>query len=338
MENHASAIWGGGKVVTAIVLAGGLGTRLRPLTNIIPKPLVTIAGIPLIQRIINTLPSSVDEVIVAAGYRAADIERYFEERQQRMPVRIVAEEKPLGTAGALWNLRNALDSTFIVLNGDVVNSLPLASMFEFHRQRKALATISLWTVPDPTAFGVVRLVDGSVIAEFREKPKKEEAFSNLINAGTYIMEPEIFGHMTGDNFSLEREVFPLLTGGMLHGFTFDGYWIDCGSRETFLTAQLMLLNSERLGIEKNARMEGCSLNRPFAVEKGARLKGVRLGPNAYVERGAKIGEGSVVENSAVLANASIGRNCKITNSIICPGVVMNDSTVSDNKILGEPSQ
>ena len=314
-----------------------MGTRLRPLTNLIPKPLVAIAGVPLIQRVINTLPSTVDEVIVAACYMAGDLERYFEGRQQRIPVRVVAEEKPLGTAGALWNLRKRLDSTFIVLNGDVVNSLPLADMFEFHREKKALATISLWTVPDPTAFGIVRLVDGSVIAEFREKPKREEAFSNLINAGTYIMEPEIFGHMSGDNFSLEREVFPVVTGERLRGYTFAGYWVDCGSRENFLTAQLMLLNSEKLGIEKNAKMEGCSLSRPFAVEKGASLKGVRLGPNAYVERGAIIGEGSIVENSAVLASASIGRNCRITNSIICPGVIMNDSSVSDNKILGEPS-
>ncbi len=324
-------------MVKAVVLAGGFGTRLRPLTNIIPKPLVPIAGIPLLQRIINTLPAGVEEVIVAAGYRGHDIENYFLENSQRAPVVVVTEHKPLGTAGALWNLRNMLDSTFVVLNGDVVNSLPVAEMRTFHEEKGAIATISLWEVADPSPFGAVRLSDGSAIAEFREKPARGEAFSNLINAGTYIMEPGIFHHMSREDFSLEREVFPRLTSGSLYGYRFDGYWIDCGSREMFLTAQQLLMDRESLGIEKSARMDGCSLSRPVAVEKGAKLSGVRLGPNAYVERGATIDEGSVVENSAVLANAAIGRNCRITGSIICPGAVLGDSTVSDNQILGEPS-
>lgn len=328
---------GSDELVKAVVLAGGFGTRLRPLTNLIPKPLVPIAGTPLIQRIMNTIPSSVEEVIVAAGYRAGDIEKYFETREQGIAVKVVTEHRPLGTAGALWNLRNSLDSTFFVLNGDVLNSLPLEQMHAFHEQRGALATISLWKVPDPSAFGIVRLEDGSVITEFKEKPTREEAFSNLINAGTYIMTPEIFEHMNHENFSLEREIFPMLTKGRLHGFTFDGYWIDCGSREMFLRAQNMLMDREKLGIEKSVKIDGCSLNRPVAVERGARLRGVRLGPNAYIEKGAKIEEGSSVENSAVLANSSIGRNCRITGSIICPGAVVGDSTVSDNQILGEPS-
>ena len=105
----------------------------------------------------------------------------------------------------------------------------------------------------------------------------------------------------------------------------------------FLNAQQLLINKEGLGIVKSAKMDGCSLNRPVAVEKGARLKGVRLGPNAYVETGAVIEEGSVIENSAVLSNASIGRNCRITGSIVCPGTKLEDSTVSDNQIIGEPS-
>lgn len=328
---------GGDELVKAVILAGGFGTRLRPLTNLIPKPLVPIAGIPLIQRIMNTLPPSVEEVIVAAGYRAGDIESYFKTRDHGVAVKVVTEHRPLGTAGALWNLRNSLDSTFFVLNGDVLNSLSLEKMQAFHEERGALATISLWEVADPSAFGIVRLKDGSEIAEFKEKPTREEAFSNLINAGTYIMGPGIFEHMNHENFSLEREIFPKLTDGMLHGFSFDGYWIDCGSREMFLRAQNMVIGMEKLGIEKSVKIDGCSLNRPVAVEKGAKLRGVRLGPNAYVEKGAKIEEGSWVENSAVLANSTIGRNCKISGSIVCPGVVVGDSTVSDNQILGGPS-
>lgn len=324
-------------MVKAVILAGGFGTRLRPLTNAIPKPLVPIAGIPLIQRVINTLPRDTDEVIVAAGYRSADIHEYFKDRESPFEVKVVAEHRPLGTAGALWNLRGKLDSSFLVLNGDVVNSLSLRDMYAFHREKGALVTISLWRVQDPTAFGIVRIANGSTITEFKEKPTREEAFSNLINAGTYIMEPEIFQHMSHENFSLEREIFPALAAGRLHGYAFEGYWIDCGSREMFLNAQQMLINLDRLGVEKSVKMDGCSLSRPVAVEKGARLRGVRLGPNAYVERGARIGEGSVVENSAVLSDASIGRNCRISGSIVCPGAVVNDSTVSDNQILGNPS-
>lgn len=321
----------------AVILAGGFGTRLRPLTNLIPKPLVPIAGIPLIQRIIGTLPGDVEEVIIAAGYRAHDLEAYFRDNEQKAPVRVVAEHKPLGTAGALWNIRHMLDGTFIVLNGDVLNSLALSDMHSFHREKNALATISLWKVPDPTAFGIVRLENGSVITEFKEKPSREEAFSNLVNAGTYVMEPGIFGHMSHENFSLEREIFPLLTNGELHGYGFEGYWIDCGSREMFLNAQRLVMDLNGMGIEKSARVDGCSLSRPVAVEKGARVRGVRLGPNAYVEKGAHIDEGTVIENSAIMSNAEIGRNCRISNSIVCPGTVMADSTISDNQIIGSQS-
>ena len=320
----------------AVILAGGFGTRLRPLTNLVPKPLVSIAGVPLIQRIMDTLPPSVDEIIIAAGYRAHDIESYFLDRKEPAPVTVVTEHKPLGTAGALWNLRNKLDTTFLVLNSDVINSLSLADMISFHRDKHAIATISLWKVADPTAFGIVRLSNGTEISEFREKPKREEAFSNLINAGTYVMDTDIFQHINHENFSLEREVFPMLTDGRLHAYSFEGYWIDCGSREMFLAAQQLIINRDGLGIAKAAKVDGCSLNRPVAVEKGAHIRGVRLGPNAYVERGAKIGEGTTVENSAILANANVGKNCRISSSIVCPDAVVSDSTVSDNQILGGP--
>jgi mannose-1-phosphate guanylyltransferase len=316
----------------AVILAGGHGTRLRPLTNIMPKPLVPLAGKTLIDRLISTLPETVDGIIVAAGYMGKEMEEHF--RNFHCQVEVVTEHEPLGTAGALFQLRQRLNDTFIVLNGDVISSLNIKEMIEFHRKKKAVATISVWTVQDASSFGALRLDGDGRINEFREKPRFPEPGPSPINAGTYVMESEIFDYMDISNLSLEREIFPKLVNGRMYGYSFEGYWIDCGTRENYLKAQSLLLEMEGHTVHSASRLNGCVINRPLGIEQGARLEGARIGPNVYIERGVTIGEGSTVEESTVLAGARIGRHCTIRRSIICPGAVVEDNTEQEDIILG----
>lgn len=326
-------------MVSAVVLAGGFGTRLRPLTLSTPKPLVRIAGIPMIDRVLASLPSFVDEAFIAAGYRAQDIRSHFNGKGiNGLAVNVIAEEKPLGTAGALWSLRNRLEGDFIVLNGDVINSLPVNEMFTFHRKSGGIATISLWEVDNPENFGIVRLGQDMQITEFKEKPKREDAFSRLINAGTYVMNDRVFDYMDSHSSSMEKEVFPSISGRGLYGFRFSGYWVDCGSLDSYLTAQEILVSGEAGVVRNGARVEGCVISRPVGIERGAVVRGSRIGPNTYIEEKCAVSEGCVVKRSTLMRGAVIGKGCEITNSIIGPGTEVTDGTSSDNQILVNQSQ
>lgn len=320
-------------MTVAVILAGGHGTRLRPLTASIPKPLVRLAGRPLIDRIIGTLPDEVEQVIVAAGYLGRDIEEHFKQLQAHRELEVVTEHEPLGTAGALYHLRSRLNGTFLVLNGDVVSGLDLQAMLNYHRDKKAMVTVSVRMVEDAGAFGVIGMDDGGRITEFREKPHNVVSPS-LINAGAYVMEGDVFEHMDLGTFSLEKEVFPHLVKEGMFGYRFDDFWIDCGTRENFLAAQEVLLNREAHGIDDRARINGSVINRPIAVEAFARIEGAKIGPNVYVENNVHIGEGTSISSSTIFSNARIGRNCTLVNAIVCPDAVVEDNTDAEDEIIG----
>ncbi|MFA7342576.1 MAG: nucleotidyltransferase family protein, partial [Candidatus Methanomethylophilaceae archaeon] len=163
----------------AVILAGGFGTRLRPLTNYIAKPLIPLLGMPLVMHIIDSMPSSVDHVIMAVNYRKQDLEDYFQTHDVGVEVTMVEESEPLGTGGALRNLQDHIDDTFLMFNGDVVCSLDQLSMLRHHESKGGMATISLWQVEDPRAFGVVELQQDGRITQFQEKPAPGEEVSNL---------------------------------------------------------------------------------------------------------------------------------------------------------------
>ncbi len=270
----------------AAILAGGQGTRLRPLTNGIPKPLVPLVGKPLIRHIIDPLPPEVDTVILAVNYRKDDIQAYFDSVDVGREVILVEEKEPLGTGGALKNISEYLDDTFLAFNGDIVCSLDAAAFVEFHRRQGGIGTIALWKVADPSAFGVVAL-DVDRVTSFQEKPAPGEELSKLINAGVYVFEPEIFEHIPDGVVSLERGVFPMVLDRGLYGMNLEGHWVDCGTRDSYLRAQGILLK-----------------------EKG---KG-----NVFKE-GSSVAADADVAESTVLTGASVGSNAFVRNSIICPG-------------------
>lgn len=310
-----------------------MGTRLRPLTYRIPKPLVPVLGKPLIMHVIDALPKEVDEIIIPMSYKRKVMEEYLLNNRPGRKVTLVDEPEPLGTGGAVKNVEKHIDGQFLVINGDSISSLNTAKFLEFHRKKKAFATISLWPVDDPTPYGVVDLDENERIRRFQEKPKREEAFSNLINAGAYALEYEVLDHIGKGFVSMEREVFPKIVDKGMYGMRFDGYWIDCGRREDLLKAFWTLMGDEASELSKESVHEGSELMKPVMVKKGAVVAGAVIGPRAYISERAVVGPRSRVERSVLLEDARVGARCRVVDSIIDAGVSVPDGTEVVSRIL-----
>ena len=236
----------------AVILVGGRGTRLRPLTDKTPKGLISVQGKPITEHLLDLLKRyGVRDIILSTGYLKDQMRSHFGDGSKKgVKISYVEENAPLGTAGPLRLCKEHLKESFIVSNGDELKDINIARMFRLHKRKDALATIALTSVDDPSAYGVARL-DGSRIVEFVEKPKKDEAPSNLINAGFYILEPEVLD-MIPEGFSmLEKDVFPKLAKqGRLRGFPFAGQWFDMGTHE-----RLALAEKKWKGISTQADLE-----------------------------------------------------------------------------------
>lgn|SRR3989338_6503580 len=220
---------------TAIILAGGKGTRLRPITYEIPKPLMPVQGKTLTEHLFDLFKKfGINDITLAVGYMKEKIRNYFGDGSKfGIRLNYVEENIPLGTAGPLRLMKNKLKGTFIVSNGDELKDINIPEMYNVHKANNALCTIALTTVEDPSHYGVARL-SGSKILEFVEKPKKEEAPSNLISAGFYIIEPEAVDLIPKGFSMLEKDVFPKLAKqGMLYGYPFSGQWFDTGNMERY---------------------------------------------------------------------------------------------------------
>ncbi len=316
----------------AVLLVGGKGTRLRPLTYRTPKPLIPLMGKPLMMHVIDSLPDEVDETIVPVGYMRDVMEDYLEKNPPRRRITIVEEERPMGTGGAVKNVEDHIDGPFLVINGDSISSLDMRRFVDFHKRKKAFATISLWEVDDPTPFGIVDLDDEQRIRRFQEKPTKEEAFSRLINAGVYAMEYEALDHI-GDGFvSMEREVFPDILDRGMYGLTFDGYWVDCGTRESLLKAYWTLMDG-RSSVSPDCRVEGSEILEPVVIEGAASIVGAKIGPYAYISKDVVVGKGSVIERSVVFRGATIGHGCSVQDAIVDEAVAVQGDSVVREEIL-----
>jgi len=223
----------GHRVNKALVLVGGEGTRLRPLTYKVPKPMLEINNRPMLEYVIENLrEQGVGKVILSVGYLAEMIRGHFGDGSSLgVEITYVEEAEPMGTAGPLDLAREHLDETFLMLNGDVLSRVDVHDLIRFHRRNGGIATIVLTTVEDPSAFGVVS-IKGNDVLGFVEKPKREEAPSNLINAGMYVLEPEVLDYVSKGPAMIEREVFPVLAReGKLKGYLYEGKWIDIGTPE-----------------------------------------------------------------------------------------------------------
>jgi len=322
------------------MLVGGTGTRLRPLTYRIPKPLVPVMGKPLMMHVIDSLPQEVDEIIIPMSYKKDAMEDYLRKHKPRRKVTLADEPEALGTGGAVKNVAEYIDGPFLVMNGDIISSMDVASFLKFHRRKKAFASISLWPVDDPTPFGVAQLDAEQKIVRFQEKPKREEAFSNLINAGAYALEMEILDHIGKGFVSMEREVFPKILDRGMYGYRFDGYWVDCGKRENYLDAFWALMSPDSRTLSKRCVFEGADLKPPLVVRDEAVVAGATVGPRAYISERVVVGLRSVVEGAVILEDARIGARCTIRDSVIDAGVEVPDGTRVESEILSnaEPAE
>lgn len=317
----------------ALILAGGLGTRLRPLTLKMPKPLVPLLGKPLVSHIIDPLPEEVDTVILAVSYMKDALEDYFRSHDIGRELVLVNEDAPLGTGGAVKNVSRYLDDTFIAFNGDVICSIDLNDMLSYHRSHGGIGTMSLWQVEDPSAFGVVSTDHGGRITQFQEKPERGKAISNSINAGVYIFEKEILDHIPQGVVSLERQVFPNVLDHGLYGYGFSGYWVDGGTRENILKAQRILLDlggsMESTGL---LREEDATVVGPNHLQK-AHIRGCRIGPHVYMEDDVMVSRGAEVSESMLLRGALVEEGACVRGCIIGPDYVVEKGQVVRDEIL-----
>ncbi|HEY5605981.1 MAG TPA: NDP-sugar synthase [Thermoplasmata archaeon] len=319
-----------------VIIAGGLGTRLRPLTLHRPKALIPLVDRPQIVHTLDALPESCDEVIVAVNYMYEQVRDFFRMRHFGVEVRVVKEPMPLGTAGAIKNVQRHIQDTFAVYNGDVVDSIDLDLFATAHRTAGGIGTIAVWPVDDPSAFGVVDL-DKDRIVRFIEKPAKGEAPSNLINAGRYVFEPRVFDFIEpGRAVSLEREVFPELIEHRLTAYRYDGFWSDAGTLMSYLRAQRLLLDAGRGRISAEADVTSGDLRPPVHIASGCFVEG-RVGPHAVLGKGCRVGRAHVRE-AALLESVSVDDKAEIFSSIIGAGAAIGEGAHVRDSILADGVQ
>lgn len=318
----------------AVILSGGLGTRLRPLTYTRPKPLLPIANRPMLAHLLDRMPDAVDRAILASGYKVDQIRAWAEELDHRVDLVIVDEEDPLGTAGAVKNVEDEITGPFLCFNGDVISTAPLEAMIDKRAQADATGAIALWEVDDPSHFGVVDR-DGDQITRFVEKPEPDQAPSNLINAGTYCFDDAILDRIEpGRKVSLEREIFPgiLEDGETLLGVPFDGHWVDCGRPDVYLEAHRLLIDGET-ALAPGAQLDGdwsgwASLGEGARVEAGATVERSVLYENARVASGAN------VQDTILGANVTVGKDAHLAGCVVADGETIAPGTVHEDEAIG----
>lgn len=318
-----------GRPVRAILLVGGFGTRLRPLTWHTPKQMLPVVGVTMLERVVAKLASfGIEEAVLSLGYRPdAFVGAFPDGVCAGVALHYAVEPEPLDTAGAVRfaALDAGIDDRFIVVNGDVLTDIDVAGLCATHEQRGAEATIALTPVDDPSRYGVVPLHDDGRVEAFIEKPPAGEAPSRWINAGTYVLEPSVIDRIPGGRrVSIERETFPaMVADGTLHGVHDEAYWIDAGTPETYLQAQLDLVDGVR-GTPERAVAADAEVDPGALVERAVILAGARVGPDAKVRE------------SVVLPGAVVGAGAEVVGSIVGPRAVVGpDAALHDLTVLGE---
>jgi len=311
--------------VKAVIMAGGEGTRLRPLTSNQPKPMLPMANRPMMEHVVLLLRQhGFTEIVVTVAFMANAIRSYFGDGSE-LGVRMVyaTEETPLGTAGSVLNARDELDERFLVISGDVLTDVDLGAVVAFHEEKAAFATLALHSVPDPLEFGIVITREDGSIERFLEKPTWGQVFSDTINTGIYVLEPEIFDFIAPEGASdFSGDVFPaaLLAGKPIYGYVAGGYWEDVGTTAAYLKAHNDIL-------DRKVRVEVDG----FALRPGVWLgKGSTLDPSAVVEGPALIGDNCSVGAGAIIGQyTTLGDNVRITDA-----AEVRHSMIGDNCYLG----
>ena len=311
----------------AVLMAGGSGTRLRPLTCDLPKPMVPILNRPISEHIINLLKrNGIDEVIATLYYLPDVMRNYFQDGQE-FGVQItyaVEEDQPLGTAGCVKNVADLLDETFLVISGDSVTDFDLKAAIQFHREKGSKATLVLTRVPNPIEFGVVITDDENRIQRFLEKPATSEIFSDTVNTGTYILEPEVLDYLPDNQETdFSKDLFPLLLekGEPMYGYVADGYWCDVGHLDAYREAQYDALQGKvMVDFDYEEVSPGLYIGQNTSIDPSAKIEApaligsnCRIGARTHIEAGTVIGD-----------NVTIGGHADLKRPIIWNGAIIGD--------------
>lgn len=316
----------------ALVLVGGKGTRLQPLTSEIPKPILTLVDRPFLGYMIEWLAShGVDEVVLACGFLPDQLQEVLGDGAEGGPrLRYIVEPEPLGTAGAIKFAAPYLEERFFALNGDVLTDLDLTALWRSHEQREARLSLGLYPVDDPSNYGLVDLDDDGSVLDFHEKPDPGHSGPGLISAGAYVVEKEVLDMIPEErNFSIEREVFPRLVGEGLYGLRLDGYWKDIGTPERYKEASWDIIEG-RVETAVSGDESGVFVSPAAEVAAGA-----RIGPRAVIGDGCLVAAGARVSESVLLDGCRIGENAVVTDSIFSPGVTVAAEAAVGKRVLAK---
>jgi len=337
------------KGIKAVLLVGGPGTRLRPLTDNCPKPILPVVNRPFLEHTLARLKQfGIRDVILTMSYLPEAIREYFGDGERcGMRLTYCHEKEPLGTAGAVKNAAAYLDRPFIVLNGDdVFLEMDFDEVFAFHRNKKAKATIFLTWVDNPSAFGVVETDVNQRVKRFIEKPPLAEVTTNWINAGGYILEPEVLEHIpVGQHYMFERGLFPKLleVGSPVYGYIYKGYWLDMGTPQKYFSLNMDLISSKtksplfiKHGFDNrdNDIHPTVKINGPALIDRGCKIgPGVCIKGPVIIGKDCVIRDGAYLEKAILWDNVSIGQNSQLNECIVASNTVIEDnSKIKDNVI------
>jgi NDP-sugar pyrophosphorylase family protein len=334
----------------ALILAGGEGARLRPLTIHTPKPIVPLANRPFLYYQLDLLKQAgIKDITLSLSYQPSKIESVFGDGEELgLNICYVVEATPMGTAGAYKYSQERLDQTTIVFNGDILTDINVSEIIAYHREKKAVATIALATVENPSAYGLVETDSDGRALRFIEKPKAEEITCDTINAGIYVLEPEVLNYIpAGEKFSFEYQLFPALLAAneRLYARAWPGYWIDIGAPQRYLQANKDLINGrlKSFDVTRSALMlneadaatikiDGRSVIDPTcSLKSGVEITNSVLGPKCVIEERARI------ENSVLLAGARVGKAAEISGSVVGKSCLIGRNSKVTNATLGDKS-
>ncbi|MEM3586825.1 MAG: NDP-sugar synthase [Candidatus Jordarchaeaceae archaeon] len=312
----------------AVILAGGYGTRLRPLTYTTPKTMLPICDKPVLHWIIDSLKNNgFDEIIITTNYLEDQIKNYFGDGSKfGVKIYYPKEKEPLGTAGSVKNAEKYLDETFGVIQSDNITEISLADALKYHKEKKdGIATISLVDVENPWQFGIAELNRKKQIKRFVEKPKPDECFSNLASTGLYVLEPEVLDYIPENTpFDFAKDLFPLLLkrGKRIYGYKAEGFWVDVGKPEGYMKATEWIVSRIKKHISETAEIEG-------------KVEGpVYIGENTIIEKGSKVEGPAIIENDCVIESGAQVYPC----SIIKSGVTIGSETRVDKAVTYKNSK
>jgi mannose-1-phosphate guanylyltransferase len=321
----------------AVVLVGGFGTRLRPVTYAVPKQLIPLAGKPMLYHVFDLFPPEVDEAVLASGYKADVLDAYVRRHPPRLKVRTVPEAEPLGTGGGLRNAADDLSDPFLLVNSDVISDVDVAGLIALHRSKGGIGAMTLAEVEDTKPYGVAALDAENRITRFVEKPEPKDAPSHWINAGLQIWRREVVDSIpTGRAVSWEQEIVPGLVDKRIYGYLARGYWEDAGTPARILRAQRLLFDDQRGGsgkLPKGARGSG-----PVAVGEEVRAENATFGPYVTLSDRVVVETGAHVENSIVMEGATIGREASVLNSVLGPRARVASGHRVQGSVVGEGAE